>query len=61
MKKRLELQDVYTHEEMTMDVLPNGTVVIHSAYFEKLIKFYPSISVDQLEACLIALGFTKED
>lgn len=61
MKKRLELQDVYTHEDMTMDVLPNGAVDIHSAYFEKLIKFYPSVSVEQLEACLIALGFTKED
>ena len=61
MKKKLELVEKYQHNSLSATVLPDGTTIIHSAYFEKLMKFYPATSVEELEICMKALGFTKED
>lgn len=58
--KKAKLVDIYKHTEYVLDIDPNGRIIVEDGWYSKLAKFEPEMPADEIEKCLIALGFKKD-
>lgn len=59
--KKSKMLDSYKHDTLVLDLDEKGRMFVTDEWFTKIITFHQEAKPVEIEKCLIALGFKKED